>query len=344
MTRSMSGRTTESQPGRFRPKERLGDEPYRVVLVGPGRRGLRTNAPAINAVEGLSLAAVVDHIDGAGRPDASQQWPDARIGHHLVTAIDRCKPHLAIVATPHDSHVSIGIELLGQGVPTIIEKPLARTSDELSRLRKACDQYGTPLATVQSMRFAEDFQAFVGKLEALRSGKIRIDATVASYQGLAYKGGSWRQSKRRSGGGVLLDLGYHYLDLLCWRLGPPAIHEVELRGADRGADTVENGARVVLSFHGGGVIAELNLRASDTESPHILVAVDGEESVQRVYSQLRSGSTHGLQSMTRQLAFLVEQGFLDGHGAWRDDLLVQATVLKAIDEIYSRARSGEGAS
>lgn len=340
MTSSVSGRTTESRPRRFRPRERDGAEPYRVVLVGPGRRGLRTNGPAVDAVDGLQLAAVVDDIVGVGRREALSRWPQARVGHHLVSAIDRLRPDLAIVATPHDSHVSIGVELLGQCIPTVIEKPLARGSAELRRLIRACERSGTPLATVQSMRHADDFQDFIGELKVMRSGDIRIDATVASYQGLA----SWRQSRRRSGGGVLLDLGYHYLDMLCWQLGAPVIGSVELGfPQQRHSDDVEHSARVELTFRDGKIRVHLDLRASDTESPHIKVEADGRTLVKRTYAKLRSGSTYGLQSMTRQLACLVADGFLDGRGDWREDLPVQVTVLGAIDEIYARARAEEGA-
>src|SRR5262249_12237566 len=156
--------------------------------------------------------------------EALSPWPQASVGHHLVSTIDRLRPDLAIVATPHDTHVSIGVELLGQGIPTIIEKPLARSLSELRRLIRACEQSDTPLASVQSMRHADDFQDFIGELATMRAGEIRVEATVASYQGLA----SWRQSRRRSGGGVLLDLGYHYLDMVCWRLGRPVIGPVRL--------------------------------------------------------------------------------------------------------------------
>ena len=51
------------------------------------------------------------------------------------------------MATPHDSHVPLAQGLLRAGVPTLLEKPPARSAPELATLLKLSQELQTPLAT-----------------------------------------------------------------------------------------------------------------------------------------------------------------------------------------------------
>ena len=78
-------------------------------------------------IDSLRLAAVVD---------TPSQMSDLRadpalkgmLHSSLESAIASSAPDLAIVATPHDTHLPLTLQLLSAGIPTLVEKPPANSA------------------------------------------------------------------------------------------------------------------------------------------------------------------------------------------------------------------------
>ena len=320
---------------------RATNPPRSVVLVGAGRRGLGAHLPALGRCDYLNLTGIVDTAERIAR---LREIPTLTVPMYdrLDRALAELKPHLAIVATPHDSHAPLAEELLRGRVPTLLEKPPARSAPELGTLLKLSHELQTPLATSLSLHSRARYQPFIQLLRSqeLTDVEVSIRASVPSWQGVD----SWRLSRERAGGGVLIDLGYHYLELLVACLGPPAGMSVLLTHADDSSAKVEGEALVSLWFADRRLQVQLWLEAwpDSARGCELLIKRAGVPIHHTADTGTAATTATGAgrqppSPAAAQLNALVESGFLDGRGDWYQTLRRQHLVMELLDELYASA-------
>jgi len=309
------------------------NSPRSVVLIGAGRRGLGAHLPALQNCDYLELTGIVDTTERIaqlrGNPTVNVPMYDS-----LDRLLAESKPDLAIVATPHDSHVPLAEKLLHAGVPTLLEKPPARSAPELGRLIQISHDLQTPLATSLSLHSQIRYQTFIRLLRSpeLTDAEVSIRASVPSWQGI----GSWRLSRERAGGGVLIDLGYNYLELLVACLGAPAGMRVLLAHADDACSEVEGEALVSLRFAERQLRVQLWLQAwPDSERGCELSIRQAGTLVHQNSDTGRAETLWGRAAA--QLNALLASGFLDGRGDWYKTICRQYLVMELLDELYTSA-------
>jgi predicted dehydrogenase len=320
------------------------NSPRSVILVGAGRRGLSAHLPALDASCHLRLTAIIDINE---RIEQLKQIPALTVPMYdsLDPVLAGRRPDLAIVATPHDSHVPLARELLRSGIPTLLEKPPARSAAELGTLLRLSEDLQTPLATSLPLHYRDSYQGFIRQLcsPELTDVEVSIRASVPSWHGRD----SWRLSRERAGGGVLIDLGYHYLELLVACLGEPDIKSALLTSAFDTRCEVEGEALVSLWFAKRNVRVELWLYSGHE------AAKGSELSISRggapLYHSSQGGASDAAPGPAQdggsppptpaaaQLEALVMSGFLDGRGDWYRTLCRQHTVLLLLDDLYAGA-------
>jgi predicted dehydrogenase len=290
--------------------------------------------PALRASERTRLTAIVET---PGRMAELALIPELAVPLYesLDVALAAFRPDLAIVATPHDSHVPLATQLLRAHIPTLLEKPPARNCQEFFELKRASEESQTPLATILTLHYESRFKDFIKALRSpgLANAKIFITADVRSWPGI----GHWRQSRARAGGGVLMDLGYHYVELLVTCLGLPSDIEVKLRAAPAG-DYVEDQAHVSLYFEAKRIAVDIGLRAgADLTRRSDLLIVRDQKPIFASAPQAQSEHSMGApvpSAAIAQLTSLLNTGFLTGGGSWRKSLARQVKVLSLLDQMY----------
>ena len=99
------------------------------------------------------------------------------------------------------------------GKDILIEKPLAMTSDEGQEVIDYCERKGVKIAAGFMMRFGSHVMSMK---KAIAEGKI--GTVVSGYSQftlwLPYEPGNWRQCKAKAGGGAMMDLSVHTIDLM----------------------------------------------------------------------------------------------------------------------------------
>lgn len=138
------------------------------------------------------------------------------------------------VATPVHTHIAIASRALRSGKHVLIEKPLATTLDAASSL---IVPRGLVAAVAFKKRFS-DAHRYVAQTIA-SSDRIHVRFTWR----IRAPSTAWRYDRHQSGGGVLMDLGSHVLDLLEHWLGPLATIQ-----AHADASETEHSADVILTF------------------------------------------------------------------------------------------------
>lgn len=125
------------------------------------------------------------------------------------------------LAVPNHLHMPVAIAALEAGKHVLVEKPIARTAAEGQAMVDAARRTGKKLAIAFNRRFRHDVQLVA---EAIRKGQFgHVYYTKAFWMrrsgipGL----GTWFTNKELAGGGPLIDLGVHVLDMALYMLGNP---------------------------------------------------------------------------------------------------------------------------
>lgn len=196
-----------------------GGRPLRAGVIGLGYTGnahLQGYA-ALPDVQTVALAGLEDERRaelGAtyGVPYLYCDWQDL---------LERDDLDLISICTPNALHAPIAIAALGRGCHVLSEKPLARTSAEATAMVAAAQQANRVLHTVFNHRARGDVAVLKRYID--EGGLGRIYHAKASWMrriGIPSLG-SWFTNKELAGGGPLIDLGVHMLDLALYFLGEP---------------------------------------------------------------------------------------------------------------------------
>jgi predicted dehydrogenase len=130
------------------------------------------------------------------------------------------------IAVPNHLHVPIGLAAVRAGKHVLIEKPLARNAVEGEELVKAAKEAGVVLAIAFNRRARSDMQVLRRHIDDGGLGDVYYAKAYwmrrAGIPGL----GTWFTSKEEAGGGPLIDLGVHVLDMALWLMDNPAVVSV----------------------------------------------------------------------------------------------------------------------
>lgn len=194
--------------------------PVRVVVLGAA-------AHIFGAAHVGALSAV--GADVVGVFDAQQHLAErlgARYGWPVYSDVDRLltvSADVAVVTAPHPEHAELVGACLRADKHVLVEKPLGVSVGEADTLIRESERRGRTLAVVLQHRLRREVRY---ARELLRDGAIgalhRADL-VACYpkRSRYYTERPWRGTWSGAGGGVLLNQGQHYLDMLTYLVGLP---------------------------------------------------------------------------------------------------------------------------
>lgn len=123
-------------------------------------------------------------------------------------------PNLILVATPNHLHAALAHRLLSIGIPTVVEKPVCIDLAGVEKLESLSDRARHGLFLSAPARFRLDIAAFCDQLRAGVTGPPReLQLHWVRARGIP-RPGTWFTHRATAGGGVLIDLGWHLLDLI----------------------------------------------------------------------------------------------------------------------------------
>ncbi len=146
------------------------------------------------------------------------------------------------VCVPNNLHAPIAIEALGRGMHVLSEKPLARTSAEAEAMVEAATKANRVLQVVFNHRVRGDVQLLKRYADEGKLGNVYYAKAHWMRRRGIPGAGTWFVSKEKAGGGPLIDLGVHALDMALYLLGEPEILTVsastyaELGKSGKGVD------------------------------------------------------------------------------------------------------------
>ncbi len=163
-----------------------------------------------------------------------------------------------VIATPSALHAEQAIKALQHGLAVFCQKPLGRNAEETRRVLAAARQADRLLGVDLSYRFIHGAREIH---ELCRGGQLgELYAAELVFHNAYGPDKPWFYDRQLSGGGCVLDLGIHLVDLALWNFGFPRLEGVTSRLFARGAplssmnNTVEDYAEARLDLAGGATI------------------------------------------------------------------------------------------
>lgn len=147
-----------------------------------------------------------------------------------------------VIATPSAMHAEQSIRALEAGTAVFCQKPLGRTAAEVDAVIAAARAADRLLGVDLSYRHTEGMRAIA---ELVRSGALgHVFAVDLVFHNAYGPDKSWFYDPAQSGGGCVIDLGVHLVDLALWTLGFPPVEDVHAslraQGQALGARQVED--------------------------------------------------------------------------------------------------------
>lgn len=180
----------------------------RLGFVGAGWIG-RHRMRALHERMPMEHAVVVDPDDSACTEALAAGTHVARCGS-LDELLAR-ELHGVVIATPNMLHEEQCLRVIERGLPVFCQKPLAPTATQAERIVRAARARNVPLSIDWSYRHLDGVRRVQELIEAGSLG--RITAIELTFHNAWGPGSPWFFDRRLAGGGCLIDLGVHLLDL-----------------------------------------------------------------------------------------------------------------------------------
>lgn len=197
----------------------------RIALIGCGgisRRHLAGYANMRDIVEIVAFCDIIqDHAKRSAQTYGNSEAPIYLDYQELIADKDSLALDAVDICTPNNYHSIIAVAALNAGLNVFCEKPDAVSVEEVLKMKDASETSGKLLMVMRNNRYLLT-SAFLkqyisdgkmGDIYAARCGWIRRRG-IPGY-------GGWFCNKEESGGGPLIDLGVHMIDLAMWLMGNP---------------------------------------------------------------------------------------------------------------------------
>lgn len=215
----------------------------RLGFVGLGWIG-RKRLDGIAGAEGVEIAGLADS-DAQKVEAAAAAYPGARAASDLEALLE-CGLDGVVIATPNAAHAAQAIACLSRGIAVFCQKPLAVNARDAQQVIDAARDANRLLSVDLCYRHVLGMRELRERIRAGELGEIlSIDLTFHNAYG---PDKPWVYDAALSGGGALLDLGVHLLDLALWLQDAPTLELVSSRLFAQGRPVRDRDAIEDLAF------------------------------------------------------------------------------------------------
>lgn len=211
----------------------------RIGFLGLGWIGL-DRMKAVLATQAVTVAGIADPSPERAA-QAARVAPQAELAGSLEELLALGLDGL-VIATPNALHAEQSLAALRAGTAVFCQKPLGRTAQEVSAVVAAAGEADRLLGVDMSYRQTEGMQRLRG---LVRSGALgRVHAADLVFHNAYGPDKPWFHDPKLSGGGCVMDLGIHLVDLALWVLDFPKVGGVSSHLFADGEPLGESGGRV----------------------------------------------------------------------------------------------------
>lgn len=296
-------------------------------VIGCGGIADRRTIPGMMLAENAELIAVMD----ANRQAAEK----VKEKYGAKYAFDSVEDILAVdeiqavyIASPVFCHKEQALAAAKAKKHILLEKPMALTTEESREIAECCEQEGVKLGIGLMMRFHSYHQEMKkliaqGKLGSIVSMRAQLTCWYPDIPG------NWRQNKELSGGGALMDMGIHCIDLLQYITG---LHAKEVTGFTETQTfhyNADDSAAIVMRMENGAlamVDANFNIPDAAAKCRMEIYGTKGSIMAEGTISQIEGGD----------VSILISDDSLGYDAAQNRDTLAEVKLEVPLGNMYTK--------
>src|SRR3954447_10107056 len=196
----------------------MGFEPLRVACVGMGWWS-DVLADAIRRSGKLDIVAC--YTRSADKRAAFAKKYDCRPAASYEDVLADRAIEAVINTTPNDAHLATTRQAADAGKHVFLDKPIANTVSDGRAITEACSRAGVVLAIGYQRRRESQFRWLKQQIEVGLLGRlVNAEANISRDRLGKIDLRSWRYQAAGMPGGVMLQIGIHYTDVLTYLMGP----------------------------------------------------------------------------------------------------------------------------
>lgn len=290
----------------------------RFGVIGAGGIAERRTIPGMLLAKNATLTAVMDVKDGVAEKIA-KKYDCKYFCDNTEELVKNPEVDAVYIASPVVFHAEAARLAADYGKHILIEKPIAFTSEEGRELVEYCEKKGVKIAAGFMMRFASHVQNMKNAVAEGKIGKV-----VSGYSQftlwLPKEEGNWRQEKAKAGGGCLMDMGVHCIDLLEYITGYRVTHVAGMNETISFDYDVEDTSTVLLRMEGGAqCVVQTNFNIPDEASKWRLelFGMKGRLLGDTIIGQNDGGKLNAV-FIEKNLAYNATQNHCDDTGVYLD--------------------------
>ncbi|WP_163538063.1 Gfo/Idh/MocA family oxidoreductase [Gracilibacillus sp. YIM 98692] len=198
----------------------MSNKKLKYGLIGAGNNAVKKHVSNYTKLRNIEFVAVCDvNLENATK--VAEKYNIDSVYSDYREMLKQEKLDFVSICTPNHLHADIAVYALRQGINVHCEKPLAINAKEAQRIVDAKNRSGKKVMIGLNNRFTNEMvklkqyidQGFFGDIYQAKAGWKRRSGIPGR--------GTWFTNKALSGGGVMIDLGVHFLDLPLFLLGLP---------------------------------------------------------------------------------------------------------------------------
>ena len=194
----------------------LKDSKVRVAVIGCGGIAKGKHLPGLSKLKNVDIVAFCDIVPERATEAAEKYGvADARVYENYKDLLAQGITDVVHVCTPNASHAPITIAALEAGNHVMCEKPMAKTAADALAMVQASRRTGKKLCIGYNSRYRGDTRYLKSRIERGDLGEIYFAKAHAVRRRAVPTWGVFLNEEEQ-GGGPLIDIGTHALDLTLW--------------------------------------------------------------------------------------------------------------------------------
>jgi len=322
---------------------------YRVAVIGCGGIANGKHLPSLSKLNNVQIVAFCDIIEERAQEAADKYGAEGAACYaDYKELLKDSSIDIVHVCTPNDSHADISIAALEAGKHVMSEKPMAKTAADAKRMMDTAKRTGKKLTVGYNNRYRPDSLHLKELCKEGALGEIYYAKAHAIRRRAVPTWGVFLDEEKQ-GGGPLIDIGTHALDLTLWMMDNykpkvvlgKAYHKLSQRENaanawgpwDPSKFTVEDSAFAMIQMENGATIMlESSWALNSLDIDEAKCSLSGTEGGADMRGGLRINGEEHSRLYTKEIDLKAGGvAFYDGNSESDADIEMRLWI-KAIDE------------
>ena len=199
---------------------------FTIAIIGCGRIANNAHFPALTQIEDVRIKYACDIIEEKAQLVKEKFSGVENVITDYKVALNDPEVDAVWVLTPNYAHYTVTMDALRAGKHVFCEKPITVNYELSCEMAKEAEKCGKMLNIGVCNRYHKSVELIHDKIESGELGEVyHVHISFRNFRNIPGLGGAFT-TKSQSGGGVLIDWGVHFLDLVLYALGGAKLKNV----------------------------------------------------------------------------------------------------------------------